>query len=157
MYTATILITIDQFVPMNGVVAQSPSIVAQLSPPRDTSASQPPGGSVFAGNGESIVVTLPPTYVGSVLLTYQLPNPAYTLIGIAFRPTPTPKGTDVGRQEFRTVNIQRDPFGSQMTVTDASLRALSGIDFNYVILVQEVASGNIGLIDPDIETDYGSN
>jgi len=45
--------------------------------------------------------------------------------------------------------------GSQLTVTDACMNACVGIEYTYVILVQEVASGNIGLIDPGIENENG--
>lgn len=152
MYTATVAIAVNQFVPMNGVIGQSPSIDATISPPRDTSPDAPTG--VFSGDGETIVVSLPKGYEGSVQLTFQLPNPSYVLLGVAFFPTPTPKGMSVGQREFRTVVINRDPSGSQMTVTDSCLKALGGINFEYVILVQDVASGGVGLIDPDIENTY---
>jgi hypothetical protein len=55
--------------------------------------------------------------------------------------------------EFRDVQLNRDPFESQMTVTDSCNPIFDGQDFKYVILVQEVKTGNIGLIDPDVETE----
>ena len=150
MYTATVLIAIEEFVPMTGVVGQSPSIAATISPPRDTSA-QPAPVPVFSGDGESILITVPKGYVGSVQLTYQLPDPRYVLLGVAFK---GPNG-GVGRVEFRAIGIERDIYGSQLTVTDACMNVCNGIEFTYVILVQEVATGNIGLIDPDIENEGG--
>ena len=42
-----------------------------------------------------------------------------------------------------------------MTVADACLDRYNGVEFTYVILVQEVATGNIGLIDPGIENESG--
>ncbi len=148
MYTATVLLAVQEFVPMNGVTGQSPSIAATISPPKDTS---PLPAGVFSGGGESIVVTTPQGYAGSVQLTYQLPDSRYVLVGVAFK---NPNG-GVGRVEFRTVGINRDPYGSQMTVTDSCVNQLNGVDYTYVILVQEVASGNIGLIDPSWENEGG--
>ena len=153
MYTANVLISIQDFVPMNGILGQSSTIVATIAPPRDTSAypPQPPAKPVFSGDGESIVVTVPSGYLGAVQLTYQLPDPKYVLLGLAFD---GPNG-GVGRLEFRSVAINRDVYGSQLTVTDACMNVCVGIDYTYVILVQEVASGNIGLIDPGIENENG--
>ncbi len=150
MYTANVLLTIETFVPMTGVIGQSPSIVAIIAPPKDTSALPAPA-PVFNGDGQSIVITVPKGYLGSVQLTYQLPDAKYVLLGVAFR---GPNG-GVGRVEFRGVGIERDLYSSQLTVTDSCVNLCNGIDFTYVILVQEVATGSIGLIDPDIENENG--
>jgi hypothetical protein len=149
MYSATVLLTIQEFVPMTGIYGQSPSIVAVIAPPKDISPPPYPTPPVFSGDGQSITITVSRKYQGSVQLIYQLPDPRYVLIGVAFK---APDG-DVGRMEFRDVLLDRDPSGSQMTVTDACDPKSSNIDFSYVILVQEVATANIGLIDPDIENE----
>lgn len=150
MYTATTVLTINKFVPMVGVVGQSPTIDATIAPPTNTSVPPPNQDTpVFTGDGESITVTVPANYTGSVELTYQLPDPRYVLLGLAFK---NARG-GAGRLEFRTILINRDPTGSQLTVTDACIPALNGIDFHYVILVEEVATGNIGLIDPGIDNE----
>lgn len=150
MYTATTQLTINRFVPMNGVIGDSPSIDATISPPVNTSP-QPAGQKVpvFTGDGQSIRITVPSGYTGSTQLTYQLFDSRYVLLGLAFE-TPA-KGA--GRTEFSALTINRDTTSSQIIVTDECVPELAGIDFNYVILVQEVATGFIGLIDPDIETD----
>lgn len=150
MYTATTQITINQFVPMNGVIGQSPTIDASISPPINTSP-QPAGQEkpVFTGDGESITVTVPQGYTGATQLTYQLFDSRYVLLGLAFL---NPQG-GAGRTEFSRLDIDRDTTSSQIIVTDDCVTALAGIEFQYVILVQEVASGFIGLIDPDIEND----
>jgi hypothetical protein len=44
-----------------------------------------------------------------------------------------------------------------MVVTDACMKQCDNVTFSYVILVQEVATANIGLIDPEIETEAGDN
>lgn len=150
MYTATTQITIVEFKPMSGVIADSPCIAATISPPVNTSP-QPPNQTVpvFSGDGESITITVPKGYTGSTQLTYQLFDSRYVLLGLAFQ---GPNG-GAGRTEFSSIAIERDTTSTQITVTDACVPALAGIDFNYVILVQEAATGFIGIIDPDIETD----
>jgi hypothetical protein len=149
MYSATVLLTIKEFVPMTGNFAQSPSIVATIAPPQDISPPPHPDTPVFSGDGQSITITVPKGYLGSVQLVYQLPDPKYVLLGAAFK---SPNG-GVGRLEFRSIAVNRDPYGSQMLVTDACAEECNNVEFTYVILIQEVATGNIGLIDPDIDTD----
>lgn len=151
MFTATVLLSVEKFVPMVGIYGQSPSILATIAPPHDTSPPPAPIPPVFSGDGQTIVITVPPGYNGSVLLTYQLPDPRYVMLGVAFK---SPNG-GVGRLEFRSVGISRDPYGSQLTVTDACVDQCIGVEFSYVILVQEVATGNIGVIDPGIENEGG--
>src|SRR4051812_25411244 len=135
MYTATVLVTIEKFVPMStGAFAESDSIVATLSPPTDTSpppATEPP---VFSGDGQTIIITVPKGYLGSVQLTYQLPDPRYVFIGVAFK---NPNG-GVGCEEFRDSAIYRDPYGSQLTVTDSCMYKYDNVTFAYVLVVQEV-------------------
>jgi hypothetical protein len=75
------------------------------------------------------------------------------LLGVAFK---SPSG-DVGQMEFRDVSINRDAYGSQMTVTDSCIHECDHVTYSYVILVQETATANIGLIDPDVETETGDN
>lgn len=151
MYTATVLLEITEFRPMTGSFENSPSCVATIYPPKDTSAVQGPY-PVFSGDGQSITITVPKGYQGSVLLTYQLPSIEYVLVGIAFKPHAS---AGVGQLEFPIVEIIRDVTGGQMTVTDDCVHSGDDTKFEYVILVQHVASGNIGLIDPDIETENG--
>jgi len=149
MYSATVLLTVQEFVPMTGIYGQSPSIVATIAPPEDISPPPYPKTPVFSGDGQSITITVPKNYKGSVQLIYQLPDPRYMMIGAAFK---SPHG-GVGQLEFRSVSINRDPYGSQMTVTDDCIQQSDKVEYSYVILVQEVSTANIGLIDPDIETE----
>lgn len=157
MYTATVQIAITSFTPTNGVLSGGPCTAATLTGLQNTSP-QPPGQSqpVFVLNGEKITVSVPRSYQGATQLTYQLfnqpgsaPAQQFVLLGLAFQ---NPNG-GVGRAEFNRLTIERDSTSSQVTVTDACAPALSGVDFNYVILVQRVSDGAIGIIDPDIETD----
>lgn len=153
MYSATVLLTIREFVPMTGIFGQSPSIDAVIAPPHDISPPPAPKTPVFSGDGQSITITVPRSYQGSVQLVYQLPDPRYVLLGAAFK---APDG-DVGLREFRDISVDRDPSGSQMTVTDDCVQQCYNVDYSYVILVQEVATANLGLIDPDVETEIGEN
>ena len=149
MYTATVLIEIEKFVPMTtGAFVEGDNIVAVINPPTDTSPPPYPETPVFSGDGESITITIPKGYQGSVQLTFQLPDSKYVILGAAFK---SPNG-GVGREEFRNVIVERDIYGSQMTVTDECMEECDGVTFAYVILVQEVATAMIGLIDPDVDT-----
>lgn len=147
MYTATVQITINQFMPMNGIVAESPSIDATIAPPVNTSPQ--PQTEVFSGDGQLIVIKVPAGYEGKVSLTYQLPDPRYVLLGFAFD---DPQG-DVGCLQFPGIEIERDPTGGDATVICSCDPDFYNVDYSYVILVQEVATGNIGLIDPDVEVE----
>jgi hypothetical protein len=149
MYSATVLLTVQKFVPMNGVVGQSPSIVATIAPPQDISPPPHPATPVFSGDGQSITITVPKGYEGLVQLIYQLPDPRYVMLGAAFQGP----NQSAGQLEFRDVDLNRDLTGSQMVVTDSCDPQFYGVEFSYVILIQEVATGNIGLIDPGVETE----
>ncbi len=155
MYTATVQIAINQFNVNPGAYA---TIDATLSPPVNTSPNPPPPGPpVFSGDGQQITVCVPQGYLGAVQFTFQLPDPNYVLVGIAVDPTRAPDGPSVGRQQFRTITVNRDPSGGQLTVTDSCNAEFNFIEFNYVILVQQVASGAIGIIDPGIDNDPNEN
>jgi hypothetical protein len=149
MYSATVLLTVQKFVPMNGVVGQSPSITAVIAPPKDISPPPYPKTPVFSGDGQSITITVPKGYEGLVQLIYQLPDPRYVMLGAAFQGP----NTSAGELEFRDIDLNRDLTGSQMVVTDSCDPQFDGVEFSYVILIQEVATGNIGLIDPGVETE----
>lgn len=147
MYTASVALQITNFVPLNGGAPGAQNCTqASFGPVVPTS---PGADAVFSnGSGSSITVTPPPGYTGSARITFQLPDPTYVLLGVAFT-APT-----AGRSEFRTVSIDRDRTGSQLSITDACLPApFSGIDYQFVILVQQIGSNLIGAIDPDITTD----
>lgn len=148
MYTATVLLSIQGFVPTSGIYGQGPFIDATVNPPTDTSPPPKPPYEVFTGDGQSITITISSTYVGAVALTFQLPSPDYVIIGLAFKSV----GGQVGQAEFPAMTIYRDPSGSQLTLIDSCDAQDDKLDFNYSILIQEVSSGNIGVIDPDIET-----
>jgi hypothetical protein len=134
--TVTLAVTINAFRPIGSVYPIDATLAMTAGDP-----------GIFSFDGETLIVTLPSSQ--PVQIIYQLSDPRYVLLGIAFSP---PKG-GVGRVEFPTVTLNRNPVWSQMFVVDAAYSQLSGVDYPYVVLVQEVASGAIGLIDPDIETE----
>ncbi|MDP2138774.1 MAG: hypothetical protein Q8J74_13070 [Candidatus Didemnitutus sp.] len=102
--------------------------------------------SGFSLHGETLTVS---TAAGvATTLVFQLPDPGYVLLGVAFNPDLA--GTPKGRQEFPLVAISRALPMSQLTLTDAGLGLFNGQAFNYVIIIQQISSGAIGLIDPVI-------
>ncbi len=104
--------------------------------------------SFFQGStGQLVVVTPPKHYTGPVQLNYLLNDPKYQILGLAFEPV---GAGQVGQREFRTVALNRTEISSVMTVTDTLTPADANVTFTYGILVQEVATGYIGLIDPQI-------
>jgi hypothetical protein len=144
MYTATVLVQITTFNPIG-----SGNIVATLSPPTDTSPGAPTG--VFSGSGEQLIVVTPQGYTGGVQVTFQLPDPNYVLVGITARPNQSSSGA--ARLEFCTITVNRSPDSSQLTVTDACLPQFYNVDFEYLLVVQQLSSNQLGTIDPDEENE----
>lgn len=144
MYTATVQVVINTFNPIG-----SGNIVATLSAPIDTSPGAPTG--VFSGTGEQLMVVTPQGYTGGVQVTFQLPDPNYVLVGISARPNQASSGA--ARQEFCTITVNRSPAGSQVTVTDACLPEYYGVDFEYLLVVQQLSTNQLGTIDPDEENE----
>jgi len=144
-YTATILISGIQFVPMSGNVQSTPCTEAELAlqPPPE---NQPPG--IFTMNGEVILVSVPEGFSGQVVLNFTLPDARYTLLGLAFLPS----ADGVGIDEFPAVSLSRNEGASNLAVTDDYLKADDDILFDFLILVQDVGSGDIGAIDPMIRS-----
>lgn len=149
IYSALVKITLapNGFQPTDGQIVGGPCTRAFISKPVDTSPE--PIDGMFTGNGETIMVNLPDGFVGQVQINYQLLDPNFDLIGVAFMPA----RNDIERREFRTIAVNFSPTGSLVTVNDSCKKAANSIAFTYGILVQETASGLIGVIDPVIDTD----
>ncbi len=130
---ATIVLTIDAFFPIGSIY----SINYAMALTSGNTAN-------FNLTDGLLTVTVPVDT--NVTLNYELNDPRYVLLGIAFNPN----GPGAGRKEFPQVLLTRTLQNSTMAVTDASRGSCEGIDYTYVILVQEAASGSIGLIDPGI-------
>ncbi len=91
-----------------------------------------------------------------VKLVFNLPNPSYdqgfVLVGIAF--AANGPSVTVGLHTFPTVTIDRLPTLSTMTVADHPQDV--GIQrYDYVMMVQNVATGEIGIIDPAVVNEPG--
>ena len=148
-YTATINITNIVFTPMSGTVDATPCTEATLTlqpqPPE-----QPEG--IFTGEGDNLVVTVPSNNPGTVVLNFTLGQTpgqgAYTLLGLAFLPS----DDGVGIHEFPAISLSRSEGTSLMAVTDDYLNSDDDITFNYLILIQDTTTGNIGAIDPKIRS-----
>jgi hypothetical protein len=70
------------------------------------------------------------------------------LLGVSFVANTSSSLTDLGRGEFPLVTITRsNTAGSTLTVEDQNQ---TEAPYDYVLLVQTVAGGSIGIIDPFI-------
>ena len=149
-YSATINITNIVFTPMSGNVGSTPCTEATLT--LTVPSGQPTG--IFTGdgnNGDTIVVTVPQSNPGTVVLNFTLDDSAgqYTLLGLAFKPS---SDDGVGINEFPTISLSRSEGKSLLAVTDDYLKTDDDITFDYLILIQHTATGNIGAIDPKIRS-----
>ena len=148
-YSATINITDIVFTPMSGSVKTTPCTEATLT--LTVPSGQPTG--IFTGdgnNGDTIVVTVPQSNPGTVVLNFTLDDSAgqYTLLGLAFLPS----DDGVGINEFPTISLSRSEGKSLLAVTDDYLNSDDDITFDYLILIQHTTTGNIGAIDPRIRS-----
>lgn len=134
-FGATLSVNIQQFRPLGGVFPISAlfSIVTAS-----------PGVQVQGGN---IVITSnqPAT------LVFQLVTPGFVFVGATFDSSNA--GTDVGSTEFPSIRIDRTSAGNSLTVTDSNIAQDVNKAYDYVLLVQNSATGEIGIIDPAIITE----
>lgn len=138
---ATLNFTINRFRPMGGIFPISATMELGTVTPEN-----------FTVHGKNLNISLPNGYSGAVTLTFQLNDNAHVLLGIAFAANEE-GSTSLGRTEFPTVALTRLGNSSTMVVSDSCTPSQNGVRFNYVILVQSVRTGEIGIIDPEIETD----
>jgi hypothetical protein len=160
MYKADVKVTITKFRRTNGKFGPdkpktTPYVDAVLSDLVDRSAvrSKTP---VFEldkpapGRDQTLLIRVPKDYENGAQVTYQLASRKYVMLGIAFVPTGG-SGNEVGQNEFPLVSMNRDDESSEMTITDmCEIRPEQTNCYVYGILIQEVATGDIGIFDPAI-------
>lgn len=130
---ATLTIQIDQFRPLGGVFPITATLALTAGDP-----------TIFTlVSNELKIRSTQPTQI-----TFSLPDPGHTLLGVAFDYV----GNQVrlGVNEFPTVLVQRGSQGSSLTVTDQG--QVQG-PYAYLLLVQSLRTGEIGVIDPSIDND----
>ena len=137
MLSAQFTITINTFRPLGGVFPISASIAPAPDNPKCVTIA-----------GKNIKVCSK----AAVQLVFDLPNPpsspGYVLLGVAFAANQA--DVTVGMHTFPTILINREGTNSStMTVTDQP-QDVGKQHYGYVILIQSIATGEIGMIDPDI-------
>ena len=138
MPTGTFKITINKFRSLGGAFPTS----AHMTPDKDN----PPCITI---QGENITVKgkEPVKLIFELAIKQQTSEPGHVLLGVAFAAN-SPSVT-VGLHTFPIVEITRRPDGSTMTVTNQPQNLGVPQRYDYVILVQSVDTGDIGIIDPD--------
>ncbi len=136
LLTATFNITIHAFRPLGGVFPISASM--------DPAPDNPPSITISEKN-----ITVKGKAPAQLIFNLQNPppGPGYVLLGVAFAANQA--GTTVGMHTFPTILINRQPTSSSMTVTDQP-QPVGKQQYDYVIMVQSIATGEIGIIDPSI-------
>ena len=146
MYQGIFNITVNTFRPVGGVV------------PIDAFFTLDPASSpIFSLVGETIRITRPASDRTPVEIVFKLHNPDLLLLGIAFsngRP-------GLGHNEFPVVLLQpedvpsKGPHGAyrKMTVQDAGKLPAELYRYNFILLLQSLQTGEMGIIDPGIQTD----
>ncbi|HWA85950.1 MAG TPA: hypothetical protein VG710_07000 [Opitutus sp.] len=150
--TGVLTVTVIQFRSLGAIT----SLEATLSSwtgfhtPGNVPMPQPPPTLTMTEDNVTITSQYP------VRLIYNLPDSRYLLVGIAWKADQT---ESVGEKTFPDVLVRRncntpDPYkpdvpgGSCMTISD---NAQEPGNYDYVLLIQEVSTGEIGFYDPGID------
>ncbi len=114
----------------------------------------------FSQSGNQITITIPKKDRSDIELVFRLDPLEHLLIGIAFTARRFDKKPFEGQLEFPRIVIETnepliDPINRTRTlrVTDAASPLRDEVYFDYVLFVQEVKSGTVGIIDPDMGTE----
>lgn len=134
MITAVINVTITQFRPLGGVF-----------PISNVMSLAVPNHYVVVRDGTVVVRSREPATI-----IFQLSSTDYLFTGVAFNAAG--QKPDVGAVEFPTVTINRSPTNNLppncLSVMDANKPQNYGREYSYVLLVQNAATAEIGIIDP---------
>lgn len=98
-----------------------------------------------------------------IWLRFRIPPPANgtdeapcILLGMAFNRLAFEKG-DVGQDEFPEIRIGVVQAGGvsvrEMQIQDAHLQENMGVNYSYSIFIQNTDTGEVGVIDPPIDTE----
>lgn len=154
MSQATIPITINTFKPMNGntaAAARGIDVIDFAFGPFSSFSDDGFKISMGGADGKSLIITRETNARGTTVnLNYQLQSTAYVLNGVAFLPINNSIHT---RDVFPQFHLNRTSTDSSICVDDVFDSANKANLFTYVILVEEIATGSIGIIDPDIRNE----
>ncbi|WP_438480970.1 hypothetical protein [Oleiharenicola lentus] len=114
---------------------------------------QPPPTLTLSDNDVAISST------GPIRLIFNLPDPRYVLLGVAWQADV--RQNNVGEKTFPSVFIERDACvdasfksglssGTFLTITD---NAQNPGYYEYVLLIQDVSTGEIGMFDPGMDNE----
>lgn len=144
---AVLDLTIHRFRPLGGVVPISASLKL-VSGDR----------KVFRTDGKSITIYLWKGDAGDTIeLNFRFRQRRYIPLGIAFSSV---SGEYYGQLEFNRIEIETVTHPRlprlgfrQLRVRDLHDPRRNRVQYDYVILVQDTQTGEVGLIDPDISND----
>lgn len=150
--TGVLTVTVTQFRSLGAITELQATLSGWTGfhTPGNVPMPQPPPTLTMTGDNVTISSEYP------VRLIYNLPDSRYLLVGIAWKADVT---NSVGEVTFPDVLVRRncnvpDPYkpdvpgGSCLTVTD---NAQDPGNYNYVLLIQEVSTGEIGFYDPGMD------
>ena len=150
-------LAIQTFTPPNG---SSPAcctftIAAIAGNPSWVVLSGQSGGPIYPGSGSNIQVTPPPNT--ELQMTFTLEDAAYALVGLYFT-AQIVGGADpsiMGMTDFPTISCTPTNSGGTYTGSQVVMTDVSGLSQTYVykIVVQQLSTGLLGLLDPTVEPD----
>lgn len=91
-------------------------------------------------------------YKNGVRVVFQLPaSSGFTMLGLAFAKEQNDHA-HVGENEFPQIILNRDDDASELEIVDMTDQT-QRVSYTYGILMQEFATGNVGIFDPSIENE----
>jgi len=150
--TGVLTVTVTQFRSLGAITELQATLTdwTGFQVPPNVPMPQPPPTLTMDGDNVTICSQYP------VRLIFNLPDPRYLLVGVAWKADVT---NSVGEKTFPDVLVKRDcnvpspykpdlPGGSCLTISD---NANDPGNYDYVLLIQEVSTGEIGFYDPGMD------